>query len=1696
MIERLSSLQHETESLKVLRGTQLPKILFCILFFVLFFPLSSFVKAQNNTIIDQPSSKVKTKSVKLSLEEQTWLKDHTDITFAYPDTFEPELIVNPDGTYRGSFVDILNIVNERLGTNIQLTAKPISDIIYKVSSMELSGILGIDPVYAKKLGWLTTKTFAKSYPAVYSRKSFTFTAPTDLADKTIAVIDELFFSQNLENLYGEGSTLIKVENAVEGLERVRDGSADLFIGSSTNSYLLGKYQFFDLNTVFQFYDHPIPVTMGVRSDWPLLVSILNKGLASISVEEVEAISRKWIGPPEENNTVTLTESERNWITKHQMIRFGFMAGYDPYLMVDNTGRQSGVLVDLGDELRRELGVDIQISAFRTIPDLLEASEAQTIDVVYCIQPQRAKKRGLLSTEVFLRSYVAIYTRVGEKVISPEDMIGKSVSIAKDATFIKRFLQPHIENITVVPVDTPVDGLRMVSDGLVDMYVGSTTQKALTDKYRIGGVSQAYIHTNEGRPFVMGVRPDKPEIVSILNKGLSRIGHHGIEKIVAKWLHPVKRKETIKLSPEETSWLAAHPHIRLGYVDTFEPEVIANPDGSYSGMLIDFLEELNRRLGTQIGLEIDTVPGILEQAKTKKVDGILEMLPEYADKLGLLKTATYLSAYPSIFGRHDISYNDASDCIGKKVAINNKVLFSEKIAQEHCGQATIVKVNNSLEGLRLVSQGDVDFFIGAGFNSYLITKYQLFDIASKHIFFDLKSRFGMAIRPDWPELVTILNKAITSFTENEVDAIVAKWVHTPPQKEIIVPTPKERSWLAEKNTVRIRITDWPPYIIIKENEPPRGLTIEYLDLVSKRTGINFEYEVTRQPFSEFLEGMKRGQSPDMTPLIIRTPEREQYLSFTSPYISSPYVILSRESENIVFDISGLEGKTVAVPKGFIIQQLLERDYPDIKLLLFKSDEEALLAVSTGQAEGYIGNLLVATHIIQKRGLSNLRVVASTPFGDQALSMGNRNDWPELTSIIDKVLTNITEEETTAIRNKYISLRYNQGIDRAKVLKWLLIFIAVSTTILLLILFWNRQLALKVKKRTNALEKEMAGHLQTNARLAESEARFRATFEQAAVGIAHVSADGNFLRINKRLCEIMGYGQEEMLQLTFRDITPAEDLDADIQQLNRLVTREIDTLTKEKTYLRKDGTLFWALVTVSLVQDEQGQPQWFMAVVSDISQRKEAQIALENMREYTDHLIESANVIIIGLDTKGNVTHFNPAAENITGYSRSELIGKNWFNTLVPKKRFPEVHSEFDRLIKGGLPKSFENPIQTKDGQERFISWTNSEISRDGDIVGITSFGMDITERKQAETALLESEEKFRTLIEQAPFSVQILNLQGKITVINAAFMKLWGFSDDSIAEVLEKYNILEDEEAKALGVMPYIEKAFRGEIVTLPIIEYDAEATMEALNLDAPANKRWIQSRLYPVKNTNGEVISIVDIEEDMTEQKLAEDNVQSYQKRLRALARQLTIAEEGERRRLAAELHDHVGQSLVFSRIQLSELKEDVDDEPLKYSIDQVSQSLLGIIKDTKNLVFDLSSPLLHEVGLSAATSQWLTENVNKKYGIETECTDHTDFAIVSPELKALLFRNIRELLTNIIKHSFANKVRVIFDRKDDNLIITVEDNGIGFETNKPSDSVSNTPGFGLFSIQERIDDLGGSFEISSVHGKGCTTIMKIPLTE
>ncbi len=262
-------------------------------------------------------------------------------------------------------------------------------------------------------------------------------------------------------------------------------------------------------------------------------------------------------------------------------------------------------------------------------------------------------------------------------------------------------------------------------------------------------------------------------------------------------------------------------------------------------------------------------------------------------------------------------------------------------------------------------------------------------------------------------------------------------------------------------------------------------------------------------------------------------------------------------------------------------------------------------------------------------------------------------------------------------------------------------------------------------------------------ARGETRFEATFEQAAVGIALVALDGSWLRVNGKLCEIVGYGHDELLERTFQDITYPDDLEQDLEHVRQLLAGDLTTYAMEKRYLRKDGSLVWVKLTVALVRKPDGSPDYFISVIEDIQARKESEAdAIASEQRYRE-LVESANSAILRWAPDGRIAFFNTFAQRLFGWRAEEAIGEA-VSLLVPAQ--DSSGADLTGLVEdiANHPERYLNNINEnicRDGRRVWMHWTNRAL-RDahGEVAGILAVGNDITEQKQAEEALRQKNEE--------------------------------------------------------------------------------------------------------------------------------------------------------------------------------------------------------------------------------------------------------------------------------------------------------------------------------------------------------------------
>jgi PAS domain S-box-containing protein len=304
------------------------------------------------------------------------------------------------------------------------------------------------------------------------------------------------------------------------------------------------------------------------------------------------------------------------------------------------------------------------------------------------------------------------------------------------------------------------------------------------------------------------------------------------------------------------------------------------------------------------------------------------------------------------------------------------------------------------------------------------------------------------------------------------------------------------------------------------------------------------------------------------------------------------------------------------------------------------------------------------------------------------------------------------------------------------------------------------------------------------LAASEARFRSAFDYAGIGVALVGLDGQWLRVNRSLCEIVGYSEDELLAKTFQDITHPDDLASDLLQMRALIEGRVRFYQMEKRYVHREGRLIWVRVTASLVRDVSGAPLHGIAQIEDVTARQDAANALHQSQQMFRRLFESAPDAIIMVDRQGKIVRGNDRLTALFGYTRDELAGLS-LEQLLPE-RFRAQHG-------GYLAGYFAQPHvrqmgagvelfgQRKDGSEFPLDVMLSplETATGRQVLAVIR---DLTPRRSAEAALRNSEERFRRAFEDAGIGMALVGLDGRWLRVNRALCEIIGYPE---AELLRK-----------------------------------------------------------------------------------------------------------------------------------------------------------------------------------------------------------------------------------------------------------------------------------------------------------------------
>jgi PAS domain S-box-containing protein len=592
-------------------------------------------------------------------------------------------------------------------------------------------------------------------------------------------------------------------------------------------------------------------------------------------------------------------------------------------------------------------------------------------------------------------------------------------------------------------------------------------------------------------------------------------------------------------------------------------------------------------------------------------------------------------------------------------------------------------------------------------------------------------------------------------------------------------------------------------------------------------------------------------------------------------------------------------------------------------------------------------------------------------------------------------------------------------------------------------------------------------------------FQYLFEQASLGIAVEDFEGNLLLANPALCSMLGYREDELCGMNCSQFANPEDSQDDWALFQQLRAGVIDKYSLEKRYVRKHGGQLWGHLNVSLLRNGDGESPLVFAFVEDITERKRSEEALRESEERFRLAAQAAKMYAYEWDVQTDTVVRSEEYVNVLGcsYQEKERTRQQILATILP-----DDHALFIGSVDQLTPENSTSQVSYRmlhpDGP---VVWLEKSargfFDEQGKLLRMIGMVANITERKRAEQAQRESEDKLRLLLDSTAEAIYGIDLEYRCTFCNLACLRALGY--ERIDEVLGKNMHDLMHHTRADGTLFPVEECRVHRVIRTGQGDHAEEEVLWRTNGTGFPAEYWSYPQLRG-EEVVGAVVAFVDI----TERKLAEAALAS-------VSRRLIEAQEQERSRIARELHDDIGQRLALLAIKLAQLQQSPpNSSELPSRIGELQKQTSEIAADIQSLSHELHSSRLQYLGIAAAIKGFCRE-FGEQQKVEIDFKTHDLPVPLSPDISLCFFRVLQEALHNSAKHSGVRYFEVELWGTPDEIHLTVSDSGAGFDI----DAAKASRGLGLISMEERLKLLNGTLSIESQLQRGTTIHARVPFS-
>lgn len=664
----------------------------------------------------------------------------------------------------------------------------------------------------------------------------------------------------------------------------------------------------------------------------------------------------------------------------------------------------------------------------------------------------------------------------------------------------------------------------------------------------------------------------------------------------------------------------------------------------------------------------------------------------------------------------------------------------------------------------------------------------------------------------------------------------------------------------------------------------------------------------------------------------------------------------------------------------------------------------------------------------------------------------------------------------------------------------------------------QLARAFDDMAEALERDTAERKRAEGALRESEERYRTILDQAGDAVFMHDETGRLLEVNRKACQNLGYSREELLSKSVGDIDP-DAIQAGRDRLwNAILAGACETF--ESRHMRKDGTAMPVEVTLGSVRLPQGPV--VLGLARDITDRKRAEEALRQSEEKFRRAFEDVSIGMCLTEADGRLVEVNEALCTMLGYSKAELTGRT-FGEITHPDDFEPSREWVRRMLAGEAASScMEKRYLRKNGEVLWALVTTSLLrDADGAPLHFITQIQDITERKRAEEALRERTRQLQSIRAVTIEITRELGLQNLLKLIVQRAVELLGVASGRVWLWNEPAQVLEPHAWQGMGEWVREMRRRPGEGVAgrvfqsgagLIVNDYRTSPYAHPNGLRRPgvtaviAEPLLYRDRLVGVialdnegtgrrfTPQDGEILALfaaqaaIAIENARLFHSVAEQGAQ-----LRALAARLADTEEAERRRIARELHDRVGQNLTALSLNLNILRDQLPPPVAERLAARLTDSM-KLVEETvgqiRGVMADLRPPVLDDYGLMAAL-RWYGEQFSTRTGVAVSVRGEDPTPRPPQAVESALFRIAQEALTNVGKHARATRAEVGLESDEAVVRMTIADDGVGFDPTTARAPAGGT-GWGLVTMRERATGAGGTLRVDSAPGRGTRVTVEI----